>query len=125
MKITVTTTTELNTREFNDLSDNLIESLYALTPEVEDLYDIHINYIKDEWRIDFLPLEDFLPVLNVETYTDFNKNGKEVLMISPKSLTEMPNKIRFKDEDDTFDKGASYIYLFKFIIKLYDFEYIL
>lgn len=67
MKVMRTTTTTLNTREFNKLSDKIIGSLYELNPDIQDLYDVHINYIGDDWRIDFIPLVDNIPVINVDT----------------------------------------------------------
>ena len=44
MKLMHTTTTTLNTKEFNKLSDKIADSLYALNPDIQDLYDIHINF---------------------------------------------------------------------------------
>ena len=120
MKIMHTTTTTLNTREFNQLSDKIIDSLYALNPEIQDLYDIHINYIDSSWRIDFLPIED-LPVIKVDTYTENDDNGSEVLKIVPQNLSDFPDRVKL--DDDSYDLCMNYVVVFEFILSLYDFEY--
>lgn len=122
MKLMHTTTTTLNTKEFNKVSDNIIDALYELNPEVQDLYDIHINFIEDNWQIDFIPTKNNLPVIKVDTYTDY-PNNREVLRITPKSLTELPDKLKFKDEDDSYSMCMNYVSIFEFILSLYDFEY--
>ena len=96
MKLMHTTTTTLNTREFNKLSDRIVDALYGLNSEIRDLYDIHINYIKESWRIDFLPIVDNLPVIRVETYTENDTSGSELLKIIPSDLTDIPKKLNFK-----------------------------
>ena len=75
MKLMHSTTTKLNTKEFNKLSDQIIEAMFELTPEARELYDIHINYISDAWKIDFLPIVDDIPVINVDTYVDQRDDG--------------------------------------------------
>ena len=122
MKLMHTTTTTLNTKEFNKVSDSIIDTLYELNPEIQDLYDIHINFIEDNWQIDFLPLNDNIPVIKVETYVEY-PNDREVLRVSPKTLTELPNKLKFKDEDGSYSLCMNYVTIFEFIISLYDFEY--
>ena len=122
MKLMHTTTTKLNTNEFNDLSDKIIDRIYALSPEVRDLYDIHINFIDDEWRIDFLPTEDNLPVIKVDTYTEY-ENDHEILNIVPESLTDIPGILKFKNEEKSYDLCVNYAAIFDFILSLYDFEY--
>jgi hypothetical protein len=123
MKLMHTTTTTLNTREFNKLSDRIIDSLYELNPDIQDLYDIHVNFIDDEWRVDFLPAADNLPVISVETYTDYMDDGTEILHIVPDELTDLPSVLRFKDENDSYGLCMNYVNVFEFIIGLYDFEY--
>ena len=123
MKLMHTTTTTLNTREFNKLSDKIIESLYELNSEIRDLYDIHINYIKESWRIDFLPIVDNLPVIQVDTYTDNDSSGSEILKIMPSDLTDIPKKLKFKSEDGSYNLCMNYVSVFEFILSLYDFEY--
>ena len=123
MKLMHTTTTELNTREFNKLSDKIIDALYDLAPEIRDIYDIHINYIDDDWQVDFLPLEDNFPVIKVDTYTEYSDNGKEYLRVSPTNLTELPEELKLKGEDKAYDLCMNYSALFDFILALYDFEY--
>lgn len=123
MKLMHTTTTTLNTREFNKLSDKIIESLYDLNSEIRDLYDIHINYIKESWRIDFLPIVDNLPVIQVDTYTDNDSSGSEILKIMPSDLTDIPKKLKFKSEDGSYNLCMNYVSVFEFILSLYDFEY--
>ena len=51
MKLMHTTTTTLNTKEFNKLSDDIIDSLYALNPDIQDLYDIHSDPGRGLYRI--------------------------------------------------------------------------
>lgn len=118
-----TTTTTLNTREFNKLSDKIIDSLYALNPDIQDLYDIHVNFIKDEWKIDFLPAAANLPVIKIDTYTEYSDDGDELLKIVPKSLEDFPEGLSFKDENRSYDLCMNYIAVFEYILSLYDFEY--
>lgn len=123
MKLMHTTTTTLNTREFNKLSDNIIAALYKLNSEIRDLYDIHINYIKESWRIDFLPIVDNLPVIQVDTYTENDNSGSEILKIIPSDLTDIPEKLKFKQSSGSYDLCVNYVSVFEFILSLYDFEF--
>ena len=125
MKLMHTTTTTLNTREFNKLSDSIIQAIYSISPEVQDLYDIHINYVKDSWRIDFLPVESDLPVLKVDTYTEYDNSGREVLKVDPSGLEDFPKTFSLKDKNRSYDKCVNYMALFDFVVGLYDFEYTL
>lgn len=123
MKLMHSTTTVLTTREFNKLSEKIIESLYELTPEIQELYDIHINYINDSWQIDFLPMNDNLPVIDVDTYVDQDNRGNEILKIVPVMLSDLPGKIKFSDENSSSELCINYVALFDFLISLYDFTY--
>ena len=125
MKLLHTTTIKLNTKEFNKVSEDIIDALYELSPEIEDIYDIHINFIKDNWKIDFLPFDTQFPVLSVDTYTENDDSGKEILRISPKNLADIPVKLVLGKEDTAEDLCISYIKLFEFVLMLYDFEYVL
>lgn len=123
MKLMHTTTTKLNTREFNKLSDKIADSLYRLNPDIQNLYEIHINFIEDSWRIDFLPTEDNLPVIKVDTYTEYDDNGNEILKVIPQNLTDLPENLKFKDETKSYDLCMNFVSIFEFILSLYDFEY--
>lgn len=123
MKILHSTTTELNTQEFNKLSDKIIDSLYNLNPYIQSLYDIHINFIDDSWRIDFIPRGDNTPVIKVDTYTEYNANNREVLKITPKNLTDLPETLKFKDDDNLYDTCSDFISIFEFLLSLCDYEY--
>lgn len=123
MKLMHTTTTTLNTREFNKLSDRIIGSLYELNPEIQDLFDVHVNYIEDNWQIDFLPATANIPVIKVATYTEYSDDGDELLKIVPKSLEDFPEILKFKDEDKSYDLCMNYITVLEYILSLYDFEY--
>ena len=123
MKLMHTTTVELNTREFNRLSSRIIDSLYDVSPEIVDLYDIHINFIEDTWQVDFVPYDDHTPLLKVTAHTEYDDTGKEVLKITPTLLSELPSKIKLHDNDSTFDLCMDYMGLFRFIAKLPDWEY--
>lgn len=123
MKLMHSTTTVLTTREFNKLSEKIIESLYELTPEIQELYDIHINYIDDAWAIDFLPMNSNLPVINVTTYTDQDDRGNETLRIVPEMLSDLPGRIKFSDENSSSELCINYVAVFDFLISLYDFTY--
>lgn len=125
MKILQTTTTELNTREFNKLSGEIIDSIYDLAPDIENLYDIHINYIQDAWRIDFVPLIDTIPIIKVDTITETSDSGSEILKILPGSLTDVPKTISLKQGSGTSDSCMNYITIFECILALYDFEFAL
>ena len=123
MKVIRFTTKTLNSKEYSKLSDNIIDALYELNPEIQDLYDIHINYIDDTWVIDFLPSAENIPVIKVETYTDYSDDGDETLKIVPKSLEDLPEVLKFKDEDRSYDLCMNYVTVFEYILSLYDFEY--
>lgn len=125
MKLMHTTTTKLNTREFNKLSDKIIDSLFALNPEIQDIYDIHINYIDDSWQIDFIPFNSNIPVIKVNTYTDYDSKNREILKISPEDLTDLPSEVKFRDENKSYDTCMDYVNIFEFIMSLYDFEYVI
>lgn len=116
-------TTMLTTKEFNQLSEKIIDSFYKLNPDMQDLYDIHINFVDDEWVIDFLPLQNNLPVIKIDTYVEKDRNGGEVLKVLPTSLADMPDKLGFKDEDRSYDLCMNYVAIFEFVLALYDFEY--
>lgn len=123
MKLMHSTTTVLTTREFNKLSEKIIEAMYDLNSEIQDLYDIHINYIDDSWAIDFLPMNDNMPVINVDTYVDQDDRGNEILKITPAMLSDLPGRIKFTDENSSSELCINYVALFDFLISLYDFEY--
>ena len=123
MKVIRFTTKTLNSKEYSKLSDNIIDALYELNPEIQDLYDIHINYIEESWVIDFLPSVENIPVIKVETYTDYSDDGEEILRITPKSLTELPETLKLRDEDKSYDLCMNFVTLFEFVLALYDFEY--
>lgn len=107
------------------MSEDIIDALYELSPEIEDIYDIHINFINDNWKIDFLPFDTQFPVLSVNTYTENDDSGKEILRISPKNLVDVPVKLVLGKEDNAENLCLGYITLFEFILMLYDFEYVL
>jgi hypothetical protein len=123
MKLMHSTTTVLNTKEFNQLSEKMIDALYDLNPDIKDLYDIHINYIDDEWAIDFLPLVDDIPVIKINTYVEQHDNGREILKAVPANLTDIPGILKFKDDNGSYDLCMNYVAVFEFILGLYDFEY--
>ena len=123
MKLLHSTTTTLNTKEFNKLSDKITDAIFDLNQDVRELYDIHINYIAEEWHIDFLPLIDDIPVINIETYVDQDDNGGETLKVVPALLTDLPGRLRFDDETRSYDLCMNYVVIFEFILSLYDFEY--
>ena len=123
MKLMHTTTTTLNTKEFNNLSDKIIDSLYALNPDIQDLYDIHINFIQDSWQIDFLPLGNNIPAIKVDGYIEYTDNDVEILKINPQNLTDLPTDLELKSADKSYDLCMTYVAIFEFIISLYDFEY--
>ena len=125
MKLMHTTTTTLNTRNFNKLSDQIADSLYALNPDIQDLYDIHINYIEDSWRVDFVPVMDNIPVFKVDTYTEYNDKNQEILRLTPKTLSDLPETLKFKDENGSYDLCMNYVTIFEFIMSVYDFEFVL
>jgi hypothetical protein len=123
MKLMHTTTTTLNTKEFNKVSDKIIDALFGLDPNIQNLYDIHINFVEDNWRVDFLPVLDNIPVIKVDTYTDYDNNGNEILHIIPSNLTDFPNTLKFKGDDNSYDLCMNYVSIFEFVLGMYDFEY--
>ena len=123
MKLLHTTTTTLNTRNFNKVSEDIISTLYTVSPEMQDIYDIHINYIDDSWRIDFIPFNDNLPVLKVDTYVDFKDNGSQTLRVDPTGLEKFPTSFNLKDRNKSYDLCVNYMAIFDFIVSLYDYEY--
>lgn len=123
MKVIRFTTNTLNSKEYSKLSDDIIDSLYALNPDIQELYDIHINFIDAAWVVDFLPAAENIPVIKVDTYTDYSDDGEEVLRLIPKTIEDLPGSLRLKDEDKSYDLCMNYVALFEFILSLYDFEY--
>jgi hypothetical protein len=122
MRLLHATTTTLNTKEFNKLTDKIIDALYDIDQDIRDLYDIHINFIEDTWQIDFVPVIDNIPVIKVDTYTEYDEED-EILRIIPVNLTDIPGILKFKDEDKSYDLCVNYVAIFEFILGLYDFEY--
>lgn len=123
MKVLQTKVTTLNTREFNKLSDKIVDALYDKCEDIAALYDIHINYIDDSWRIDFIPLDDNFPVLKVDTFIQSESSGAEILKISPSAIDELPEKISLQKQSEGYDTCLNYVILFESILALYDFEY--
>ena len=123
MKVLHTTTTTLNTKEFNKLSDKIADSLYALSPEINNIYDIHINYIDESWHIDFLPVDKGIPALKVLGYTEYLNDNTEILKIDPKELSDFPKTLKLGAEARAYDLCMNYVVVFEFIVSLYDFEY--
>lgn len=123
MKLMHSTTTTLNTKEFNKVSDDIISALYDLSPEIQEVYDIHVNYINDSWQIDFVPIIDDVPVIKIETYVKQDDDGGEFLTLVPALLTDLPGKLKFDDSRDAYDLCMNYVSIFDYIITLYDFEY--
>lgn len=113
----------LNTKEFNKLTDKIADALYELSPDIQDIYDIHINYIADAWEIDFIPLVDNIPTIKVNSFVDQDDHGREVLRVIPINLSDLPGILKFKDSDKSYDLCVTYVVIFEFIIALYDFEY--
>jgi hypothetical protein len=114
--------TMLNTKEFNELSDKVIDSIYDLNPDIRDVYEIHVNYIADSWQIDFVPVIDNVPVIKIDTYVERDNSGGEVLKIIPGMLTDIPGRLKIGD-NDAYDLCVNYVVIFEFILSLYDFEY--
>lgn len=123
MKLLHSTTTMLNTKEFNKLTDKIADALYELSSDIQDIYDIHINYIADAWEIDFIPLVDNIPTIKVNSFVDQDDHGREVLRVIPINLSDLPGILKFKDSDKSYDLCVTYVVIFEFIIALYDFEY--
>lgn len=113
----------LNTREFTQVSKQIIDSLYRLNSAVKTLYDIHINYINDSWVIDFIPKLNNIPVIKVNTYTVQDDYGREILRITPKTLSDIQKELRLPKDKDSSDLYENYINIFRFILSLYDYEY--
>lgn len=116
-------TTMLNTREFNELSDNIIDKFYDINPDIRELYDIHINYIEDSWVIDFLPIVDNIPAIKTDAYTETDDNGREILKVTPANLTDFPETLKLKDSGESYDLCMNYVVVFEFVLSLFDFEY--
>ena len=114
--------TMLNTKEFNELSDKVIDSIYDLNPDIRDVYEIHVNYIADSWQIDFVPVIDNVPVIKIDTYVEQDDTGGEVLKIIPGMLTDIPGRLKIGD-NGAYDLCVNYVAIFEFILSLYDFEY--
>lgn len=113
----------LSTKEFNKLTDKIADALYELSSDIQDIYDIHINYIADAWEIDFVPLVDNIPTIKVNSFVDQDDHGREVLRVIPINLSDLPGILKFKDSDKSYDLCVTYVVIFEFIIALYDFEY--
>ena len=126
MKILQTTTHTLNDKEFNQLSEKIIGKLYSFSYDIKEYYDIHINYIDDSWRIDFIPIMKQLPVIKVDTEVKQHQNGKEYLKIIPVGLSEFPGNIKFNGPySKTEELCIAYINVFEYVADLYYFEFAL
>ena len=115
-------TTQLSTKEFNDLSNKIVDRMYDLNPDIQEIYDIHINYINDSWQVDFVPVIENVPVIKVETYTEQTNSGGELLKFTPGLLTDFPGRLKFSD-NNSYDLCVNYVAIFEFVLSLYDFEY--
>ena len=113
----------LNTREFTQVSKQIMDSLYALNPIAKTLYDIHINYINDSWVIDFIPKRNNVPVIKVDTYTVQDDYGREILRITPKTLSDIQKVLRLPEDKDSSNLCENYINIFRFILSLYNYKY--
>jgi len=108
------------------LSEEIIDKLYSFSFDIKDLYDIHINYVEDSWRIDFLPIMKQLPVIKVDTEVKQYLDGKEGLKINPTGLSDFPGNIKFKGQrSDTEDICTAYSTVFEYVLDLYHFEFML
>ena len=55
---------ELTDRDFDKLTHRVENAIYRLDPEIEDIYEIHIDMINDDWHIEFVIHRIVLRVVN-------------------------------------------------------------
>lgn len=122
MKIIKSTTVELSEQEFSKLSDRISDALYDIEPEIKNLYDVHIDYILDNWHVEFVPTDVSIPVLKVSAYTAYTDN-REFLYIKPESITKFLSQYNISDYSDAIDFANNLSILSDFILGLHDFSY--
>lgn len=125
MKLVKTITNDLSDREFEELTSKIIDAMYEIEPDVRDLYDIHINMISEEWQIDFVPVDEDIPVIKVDSYTSYDDQNREVLQITPKMLDKFPEYLKVSNYDNCLDIVNKLSIVGDFVLALHDFEYIL
>lgn len=122
MKIIKSTTVELSDQEFSKLSDRISDALYDIEPEIKNLYDIHIDYILDNWYVEFVPMDVSVPVLKVSAYTAYVDN-QEFLYIKPENITKFLSQYNISDYSDAVDFANNFSIISDFILGLHDFSY--
>ena len=122
MKIIKSTTVELSDYEFDELTASIVDAVYALSPEIRNIYEIHIDYISDDWHVEFVPMNNKVPVLKVEAITSYVDN-KETLYIKPQILNKIPPAYAVSTYDDALYISNILESISEFVLQLYDFSF--
>lgn len=123
MKLIHSTANTLSDREFTELGDSIISAMYDIDPDIRDLFEIHINMVNDEWQVDFVPIDDDIPVIKVDAYTSYDDRNREILLVTPRKLDKFPDMLSIQNYDDSIDIANKFAIIGDYVTSLYDFEY--
>lgn len=123
MKIIRFSKETLSAYDFGELTDLLSDALYAIIPEIKDIYEIHIDYIADDWHIEFVPTDKEVPVLKVNAYTTYDSEDNEILHIKPVQLIKFSDTYSIDTYSDAMDFANKISTISDFILGLHDFSY--
>ena len=105
-----------------DILDGIVKSIYAINENINEYYNIHVNFVNNFYIIACEPLKAIFPIIKLSTY--ISKSGdNETLHINPKSISKFPSSLNFSNYDKCLDIVNSYIDIMDFILALYDYEY--
>ena len=123
MKLLHAKTNTLSDKEFDNLCDNIIDAIYDIEPDIRDLFEIHINMVNDDWVVDFVPLDDTIPILKVSAYTAYDDRNREVLQIAPERLDKFPEFVNVSNYSSAIDVANKLSIVGDFMTSLFDFSY--
>lgn len=113
----------LSDREFDELTNTLIDNIYKIDSDIEDIYEIHVDMINDEWHMEFVPKTNKTPIIKVDTYTVYDERNHEILRIRPVDIIKFPETVKLRNYEDALKSSSKLNVILNFLIELYDFEF--